>query len=331
MVRCRVQAAADALGLSPARQAVLSAALQLLCGWSRITDDQVRLGQLVQLCREHGRVVDPKTVARALAEFTRAEIFSYTPALGRGTYATLAVHARMLEGVQELARDDDGRVVVPFSAASPYSSQTQDPPTPRSAPEPGQDSHDDGQRPTSPETDAAPQQGARPNSVEVDVRDVEAVMGAIPAVFQQLPCRVLWALRAEIRRQLARGWTPAVLVETLSAPLPPEVRRPLLLAKWRLAVNLRSVGPRLEPLQRDWDHAERAAANELAAAHRREQEERDAMISEEIGISLRQKLLVRLGAPYLPEGPALRVAMNEASWAYPGLSLITAAQRWVAS
>lgn len=329
MVRCRVQDAADTLGLSPARQAVLSAALQLLCGWSRVTDDQVRLGQLVQLCREHGRVVDPKTVARALAEFTRAEIFSYTPARGRGTYATLAVHARMLEGVQELARDDAGRVVVPFSAASPYSSQTQDPPTPRSAPEPGQDSHDGGRHPSSPELDPS-QQGARPGCVEVDARDVAAVMGAIPAVFQQLPCRVLWALRAEIRRQLARGWTPAVLVETLSTPLPPEVRRPLLLARWRLAINLRSVGPRLEPLQRDWDHAERAAANELAAAQRCEQEQRDAMISEEIGASLQQKLRAKLGAPYLPEGPALRVAMSEASRAYPGLSLVTAAQRWVA-
>jgi len=330
MVRCRVQDAADALGLSPARQAVLSAALQLLCGWSRVTDDQVRLGQLVQLCREHGRVVDPKTVARALAEFTRAEIFSYTPARGRGAYATLAVHTRMLEGVQELARDAAGRVVVPFSAASPYSSQTQNPPTPRSAPQPGQDSHDGGRRPTSPELDTTPQ-GARPGCVEAGARDVEAVMGAIPAVFQQLPRQVLWALRAEIRRQLARGWTPAVLVETLSAPLPPEVRRPLLLARWRLAINLRSVGPRLEPLQRDWYHAERAAANELAAAHRREQQQRDAMISEEIGASLQQKLRAKLGAPYLPEGPALRVAMSEASRAYPSLSLVTAAQRWVAS
>jgi len=42
-------------------------------------------------------------------------------------------------------------------------------------------------------------------------------------------------------------------------------------------------------------------------------------------------LRAKLGAPYLPEGPALRVAMSEASRAYPSLSLVTAAQRWVAS
>lgn len=75
----------------------------------------------------------------------------------------------------------------------------------------------------------------------------------MPTVFKQLPRHLRWRLGREVRNRLAAGYEPEQILDVLQAPLPPDVERPWRLALWRLSHNMTGAGPRLRPLQRQWD------------------------------------------------------------------------------
>ncbi|MBF6422660.1 hypothetical protein IU436_28920 [Nocardia farcinica] len=309
-VRRRVQDAAATAGISAARDVVLRAVLKLLCGWSRIHDDRVRIQQIIDLCGPDHQY-DPKTVGRALAALQNAEFISYAPARGRGRHATVAIHSRFLEGIEELDRDEHGRVVVTFSRRRPYMSQRNHPPTP---------------------ADSTSTRRRRPTEVKVHPADVRRVLTEAPEPFQQLPRHLRWCLGREIRTYLSRGFTPGQILAVLAAPMPDRVDRPLRLAKWRLAHNMIGSGPRLAPLQRAWDAAQHAAANtRLHAEQRRVADEllaaTDAATRRRMLDALRTKLT---DAAVIDETPALVHAARMARRENPGLPLTRAIARWLA-
>lgn len=231
MVARRLEDAADSLGLTGAARHVLTAVIELLpLRWKRVRDDRVQLAQVVELCpvTHHQR-----TVGRELARLAERGLITYTPARGRGRTATIAIHDRLLDGVDELQRDASGAVVVPFSRRRPYISKDKNPPTPRTA---RQQPH-----------------RSRPSEVEVNPDDVRHVLASMPPVFAKLPKRLRWLLGRAIRDKLARGWRVSDLLDTLSSDLPDEVHHPYRLAKWRFSKNLNHAGPRLAPLQRAYD------------------------------------------------------------------------------
>ena len=103
-VQLRVQSHAATLGLGGARKQVLLAVLELLCGWKRLSDDQIRLTQLVNLCANHsGHRYDLKTIGRALRALHAAELITYEAARGRGNHATIAIHTQFSAGIAILA------------------------------------------------------------------------------------------------------------------------------------------------------------------------------------------------------------------------------------
>lgn len=330
-VSARVQDAAAELVLTPSRRTVLSAVLRLLCGWSRVADDRVRLGQVVELTRTASSApLVAKTVARALGDLTAAEIIVYTPAVGRGRFATVALHPRFLDGVDQLERDETGRVV-PLSAPSPSISKTKNP-LPPSGHRRGRRENPGGRSSATTKNTSTSQvaPGTRPTSVPVHRDDVATVLSGLDPVYLAVPPRVRTALIREIRRQLGRGWGPAEVGAALGGALPEQVLRPLLLARWRFAMNLRCAGPRLERLQRAWDQAEARVAHELAVQHRQDLAERNAMAAT-FDEALRARLTERLGHPYLPAAVAVRMAMSAAQQAYPQLTAVAAARRWVSA
>ena len=82
-------------------------------------------------------------------------------------------------------------------------------------------------------------------------------MEQLPAVLAQLPRSLHWLLRREITNRLARGHRPEEVLRILAAPGPEQLQRPYKLAVWRLAQNMAGAGPRLGPLQRRWERAQR--------------------------------------------------------------------------
>lgn len=84
-VTARVRSHAASLGLRGSRRLVLAAVLTLLCTqWSKITDDQMRLRQLVDaIATAGGRRYDLKTIGRALASLAADELIVYRPAQDR--------------------------------------------------------------------------------------------------------------------------------------------------------------------------------------------------------------------------------------------------------
>src|SRR6478736_2625815 len=90
----RVRSHAATMGLRGARRLVLAAVLTMLCvNWSKITDDRMRLRQLVETITEAGgRRYDLKTIGRALASLAADGLIVYRPAQGRGTTAFIAIH-----------------------------------------------------------------------------------------------------------------------------------------------------------------------------------------------------------------------------------------------
>lgn len=236
-VRHRVETQAETLNLRGARRHVLTAVLGLLCGWSRVTDDAIRLSQIVAaIADEGGRCYDLKTVGRALAGLAEAELITYVPARGRGAFARIDIHRRFTGDVATLERDQEGRVraeSVTFSEAPPsYKPKNYLPTLLRSA---------NGLGPS------------RPSEVDVHPADVRRVLAEMPAVFKQLPRHLRWRLGREIRNRLAAGYEPGQILDVLRAPLPAETERPWRLALWRLSHNMTGAGPRLRPLQRQWD------------------------------------------------------------------------------
>ena len=116
LVRGRVETHAAQLHLRGARRQVLAAVLELLCGWSRITDDRVGLSQVVELvAAAGGRRYDLKTIGRALAGLAADDLIVYRPAQGRGKRAFVAVHDQFVGDVAVLARDREGRVITDCS------------------------------------------------------------------------------------------------------------------------------------------------------------------------------------------------------------------------
>lgn len=231
MVARRLEDAADALGLTGAARHVLTAVIELLpLRWKRVRDDRVQLAQVVELCpvTHHQR-----TVGRELARLAERGLITYTPARGRGRTATIAIHDRLLDGVDELQRDASGAVVVPFSRRRPYISKDKNPPTPRTA---RQQPH-----------------RTRPSEVKVNPDDVRHVLASMPAVFAELPRRLRWLLGRAIRDKLARGWRADDVLAVLTVELPADVSHPYRLAKWRFSQNLIGSGPRLAPQQRAYD------------------------------------------------------------------------------
>ena len=236
-VRQRVETHAETLNLRGARRHVLNAVLGLLCGWSRVTDDAIRLSQIVTAITDAGgRCYDLKTVGRALAGLTEAELITYVPARGRGARARIDIHHRFTVDVATLQRDPDGRVraeSVTFSEGpSSYKPKNYLPTLLR----PGCSANQ-----------------SRPTEVDVHPADVSQVLAQMPAVFKQLPRHLRWKLGREIRNRLAAGYQPEQILDVLRAPLPADVERPWRLALWRLSHNMTGAGPRLRPLQRQWD------------------------------------------------------------------------------
>ena len=237
-VTLRLAEAGRAARLSGAVAEVLAAVIELLpARWSKIRDDRIRLCQLANLCPSRPHL---RTVGRALRHLDRLEIIRYVPACGRGATAVIELHERFLHGVEELERDEFGSVVVPFSAPDPSLSQEEKPHQANSA------------------ADGA-EAGAGPRPVEVRVHrsEIEAVMEQLPAVLAQLPRSLHWLLRREITNRLARGHRPEEVLRILAAPGPEQLQRPYKLAVWRLAQNMAGAGPRLVPLQRRWERAQR--------------------------------------------------------------------------
>lgn len=249
--RARVVEHAAQLRLRGARQWVLTAVLWLLCErWTKITDDQLRLSQIVEeIARRGGRRYDPKTVGRALAALAGHELISYQPAQGRGGFAVVAIHGQFVRDIAVLQRDKTGRVItesVTFSEGVPISSPKGIPhysPSPRCS----------SQRRT-----------IRP--VEVDVRSGELsyILRSLPAPLDELPRHLRWLLGREIRIKLARGFAPEQILHILGKPLPAGLGAPYKLAVWRLRNNMCEAGPRLKPLQAQWDRDEAALARRAA-------------------------------------------------------------------
>lgn len=315
----RVQAHAAAMGLRGARKAVLAAVLVLLPGrHSRITDDAVRLYQLADLIVEAGgRRYCDKTIGRALASLAVDELVTYVPARGRGNRALVAIHARFVDDVEVLQRDETGRVIVPktvtFSEApSSYRPKANYPPTPRST------------------VDQA-RSDSRPTGVEIHPAEVREVFAGLPEAYQGLSTRTRWRLGGLIRRQLGRGWRPDQIIDILAAPLPGGVKSPLHLAMWRLAKNQTGSGPRLAPLQQAWDTAaaESARTRSDLAVEDSLASVTAATTPDQRGHALRAAA-VQFGTITNPK-TALVAAARAAARRFPNHTQATALQRWADS
>lgn len=235
------------LRLRGCRAHVLDAALWLLCGHSRLFDDRVRIHQIhwriVEICDAH---YDPKTIGRALRQLHDAGLLTYRPACGRGTAATISIPEMFATGAEILRRDTSGRVMTATSSEAEtvtFSSPrhlsigiSKNPLTPK------------------PQRHHTPPSPSRPVKVAVNPQEVRYVRAHMLTAYRQLPSPRLNALMTStVYKQLARGWAPEQILQILNAPLPAGTQAPWRLATWRLSMNQPGAGPRLSPLQREWD------------------------------------------------------------------------------
>jgi hypothetical protein len=322
VIRDRVQADAAQLRLRGARAHVLGAALQLLCGWSKITDDRVRLPQVVELvAAAGGRRYDLKTIGRALAGLAADQLIVYRPAQGRGRRAFIAIHDRFIADIEVLHRDRSGQVItdysgrcdtdpVTFSRRSPYKNQSHYPPTPRSQTRP---------------------RATRPTGVDVCPRDLREVLRGLPPPLARLPRHLRWMLGREIRLRLQAGWRPDQILDVLSAPMPTDVQRPWRLALWRLRHNIVGAGPRLRPLQQTFDaqaSAEAKAAAEDTTA--RWYGDVAAVTNADERADLLRAHEVKFGRQPANPVAALAGVGRRAARLFPGTPLAAALARWAA-
>lgn len=365
LVRARMEAAAAPLGLRCGLRAVFQAVLTLTVGHNKLVDDP-RMHHIALRLPAGARALSATTIGRLLAQLAALELIVYTPARGRGRSAEVAVHPRFSEGIRELDRDQRGKVIIPnrTPTAGPESGPKQGS-TSDLKQGPDLDSwasrHAENvkfsspaylykafpKRPTCP-TD--PTTGSdlvassrRPIEVDVEHGAAGRVLAAIPACYRQAPWPVRRSLYRAIHAQLKRGWRTDQVIDVLAAPLPSEVRRPLVLARIRFAKSQPGAGPRLQPLQQAWERARDAArtagwAGDLAAQY--------AAIVDEVGPDVARRMAVadrrRTGeatprrAEQALEDEKLhdqRAAVNAARVIrrdYPGEPLQIAVRRWLA-
>lgn len=365
LVRSRVEAAAAPLGLRCGLRAVFQAVLTLTVGHNKLVDDP-RMHHIGRRLPAGARALSATTIGRLLAQLASLELIVYTPARGRGRSAEVAIHPRFSEGVRQLDRDQHGKVIIPDRT-----------PTPGPEPGPKQGSGSDLKQgsdldswtsrhaenvefsgpsylykgfpkrtscPTAPTNGSDPgASGRRPIEVDVEHRAAGRVLAAIPACYRQAPWPVRRSLYRAIHAQLKRGWREDQVIDVLAAPLPSEVRRPLVLARVRFAKSQPGAGPRLQPLQQAWERARDAArtagwAGDLAAQY--------AAIVDEVGPDVAQRMAFtdrhRTGeatprrTPQALEDEQLhdqRAAVNAARVIrrdYPGEPLQIAVRRWLA-
>lgn len=309
-VSLRLEQAGCAAGLKGAVGEVLQAVITMLPRqWSKVRDTRIRLRQLVNLCpsRPH-----PRTVGRALRRLEGLEIIHYTPAQGRGTSATIVVHERFLDGVEELARNESGAALVPFSGPDTSS-------FPR-----GKDLN---RACVEPAPDEMPE--CRPVEVAVDRSELQELLGRLPPLYSDLPRNLRFLLRQAIRAKLALGHRPEQILQILQAPTPPAVQRPFRLAMWRLHQNVVGPGPLLRPLQRRWDREQRvredqARIAELAEDYRRVEavttaDQRDQLIA----------AIQELFGPAEDPRTAVLTAVRRARRQYPGIPGAAAVTAWL--
>lgn len=320
-VRERVQSHATQMRLRGARRLVMAAVLTMLCEkWSKITDDKMRLAQLVNVIAEGGgRRYDLKTVGRALASLAADEFIVYRPAQGRGARAFIAIHDQFVSGVEVLERDSSGRVIadysghsrpdsVTFSGPRPYIDQTKYLPTLRS----------DKRRP-----------GSRPTEVKVPKGELKTILDGLPEPMANLPKHLRWKLGSEILQRLKRGWRADQILDVLSADMPTDVQRPYRLAVWRLQRNVVGSGPRLRPLQQAWDAA--AAATARAEAHdakARRYADVAAVTSPELRAEVLRADEVKFGRRSQDPVAALAAAARRVAHTFPEMPLAEALARW---
>ena len=104
------------LGLRCGLLAVLTAVLALLCGYKRLRDDEVAIRHVAARIPAGARCLSATTIGRLLRKLDRLELIVYRPACGRGRSAYIAIHPSLCDGVSELARDANGRVITADSA-----------------------------------------------------------------------------------------------------------------------------------------------------------------------------------------------------------------------
>lgn len=361
LVRSRVETAAESLGLRCGLLAVLTAVLALLVGYKRLRDDQVAIRHITARFPTGARSLSATTIGRRLSQLHALELIVYEPARGRGRTAHLAIHPRFCEGVSELSRDRNGKVIAPARAtATPPHGGAHTPVNAAANPDshgpaatrPEEQNVEFSSRPfllkrfprkTPPLTsaiDASSDGRCGPRPIEVDVESgaVNRVLAKLPDCYRKVPWAVRQHLHRAIRTQLARGWREEQIIEVLAAPLPEQVRKPLVLARLRFAKSLIGPGPRLRPLQRSWDRAAAAARQADWAASLTS---RYAAIVAEVGPSLAQRMAIAdryrtsgitVAAGALDETAQQRATVNAARAVrreYPHESLPVATRRWL--
>lgn len=361
LVRSRVETAAAGLGLRCGLLAVLTAVLALLVGYKRLRDDQVAIRHITARFPTGARSLSATTIGRRLSQLHALELIVYEPARGRGRTAHLAIHPRFCEGVSELSRDRNGKVLAPARAgATPPHGAPQTPV--EAAPNPGShgpaDTRGEGQnvefssrpyllkrfpRKTPSLTDAIDASsdgrcGPRPIEVDIESGAVNRVLAELPDCYRKAPWAVRQHLHGAIRTQLARGWREEQIIDVLAAPLPEQVRKPLVLARLRFAKSLIGPGPRLRPLQRTWDRAVTAARQADWAASLTS---RYTAIVAEVGPDLAQRMAttdryrtsgITVAARGLDQTAQQRATVNAARAVrreYPHESLPVATRRWL--
>jgi len=309
-VEVRMTEAGRQAGIGGAVSEVLEAVITMLPRhWSKIRDNRIRLRQLVNLCpsRPH-----PRTVGRALRRLADLNFVHYQPACGRGATAQITVHERFLDGVEELERDETGSVLVPFSR--PYTSLFPKGKVPQPA----------GQEPA---PDELPD--SRPVEVRVDRAELYKVLDELPPLFAELPRNLRWLLGREIRNKLARGHLPEEILRILDAPAPDGVHRPFKLAIWRLTQNMVGAGPRLRPLQRAWDQAQRREQDQTRMAGLAEDYRRiEGFTTSEQRDQLSAAMQALVGPAEDPR-TAVLTAVRRARRQYPDIPAAAAVTQWL--
>lgn len=311
-VRVRVETDAAAMALRGSRRHVLTAVLALLCGWSRTSDDAMRLSQIVDAAATAcGRRYNLKTVGRALSRLAELGLITYVPACGRGARGLVAIPARFLDGVEPLGRDSHGSVITKtVTFCGPHTSYRPNPYLPTLLP-PAADGH-----------------RCRPRAVKVEPHDVRNALAQLPPVFAQLPRHLRWRLGREIRDRLAAGFEVRQILAVLQAPVPADLQRPWRLALWRLRHNMPGSGPRLARLQRAWD--QRQAAEERAA-HAADTERWHQAVIRAVGDvgPVLAGVAAKFGTHIDNEAMAVAHAGRMAVRDYPGIDLGSALKRWL--